>query len=140
MGALGLHGPSLGAGLGGLWALFGRFQEFVEVAIVSEIQHSLIYYTTDQSIPTRRSTLFQEHEPIFIDKVGKTIIKAFAVHDEYTDSDVTMATYVIYPRPPRSPFSATTRQMLKDDIHFAFHKVLEQVEKANSSHVNVTHL
>ena len=71
----------------------GEYDSYISVRLTSSAQD--IYYTTDGSDPTTKSTKYTD--PIKIDKAGETTIKAFAVNDKGLTSKISKATYKINP-------------------------------------------
>ena len=70
----------------------GAVAEGTEVTLSTTTEGATIYYTTDGSEPTKTSTPYN-NTPITID-AAKTI-KAFAVKEDYIDSEVATAAYTI---------------------------------------------
>lgn len=70
----------------------------VTVRISSSIDNIIIYYTLDGSIPTINSMIYSQLDPIFIDTIGLTTIKAIGHLDGYIDSEITEKTYNIVER------------------------------------------
>jgi hypothetical protein len=58
----------------------------------------MIYYTLDGSLPTTNSMIFNSMEPIFLDTIGLTTIRAFAHLDGFEDSELVEKTYNIVER------------------------------------------
>ena len=69
----------------------GIYTQAQKVSIISETADARIYYTVDGSVPTDKSTLYSEE--ITIDKT--TTIKAIAIKEGMTDSDVVEAEFTI---------------------------------------------
>ena len=64
--------------------------ETQQVLITCEDEEAGIYYTTDGSEPTSESTSYRRFRVS-----GKTIVKAIAVHEGWTDSEVAVAHYAL---------------------------------------------
>ncbi|PJI10446.1 MULTISPECIES: cellulose binding domain-containing protein [Clostridium] len=78
----------------------GTYTTAQKVSLSSSTSDAAIYYTTDGSDPTTSSTLYSG--PITISKT--TTLKAIAVKNGMTDSDITSADYTISTSPePQSP-------------------------------------
>ena len=69
----------------------GNFTEAQQVTITCETSGATIYYTTDGSTPTTSSTAYSA--PFTVSET--TTVKAIAVLNGYTDSEVATATYTI---------------------------------------------
>ena len=69
----------------------GIYTQAQKVSIISETADARIYYTVDGAVPTDKSTLYSEE--ITIDKT--TTIKAIAIKEGMTDSDVVEAGFTI---------------------------------------------
>jgi len=69
----------------------GEVESGTAVVILCDTEGSVIHYTTDGTIPTVDSTIYET--PINITE--DVTIKAIAVKSEYTDSDVASASYTV---------------------------------------------
>lgn len=70
----------------------------VTVRITCPLENVRIYYTLDGTIPTSNSMIYNPSEPIFIDTIGYTTIKAIGRFEGYEDSDVVEKTYNVVER------------------------------------------
>lgn len=69
----------------------GGYLKKGEKIILSTSDNSKIYYTTNGSFPTNKSTLYKE--PIVINK--NTVIKAISYNDGYIESDIVSRTFIV---------------------------------------------
>ena len=69
----------------------GTYYEVIEVEITCATEGATIYYTTDGSDPTAESEIYEE--PIVVDT--DMTIKAIAMKEDYDDSGIATANYVI---------------------------------------------
>ncbi len=69
----------------------GVYTEFQNVTIACETAEATIYYTTDGSDPTASSTLYETAIPV----ATTTTIKAIAIKEGMSNSDIATATYTI---------------------------------------------
>lgn len=74
----------------------GTFSGSVQVTITDATPGATIYYTTNGTTPTKNSTRYTG--PISV--TATTTIKAFALHDGYSDSAVVSATYTLNTNKP----------------------------------------
>lgn len=71
----------------------GNFNTNISVALSTETAGATIHYTVDGSAPTRTSEVYVPGIPIAVS--ASTTIKAFAVKDGLSDSEVTAASYTL---------------------------------------------
>ena len=83
------------------------FTESIEVEITSTTTGSAIYYTLDESTPTSASTLYEGA----IELTATTTIKAIAIKDGLTDSEVASATFTKV-----EPFAGSILEIVKGDF------------------------
>lgn len=69
----------------------GAVTSGTEIALSCATEGASIYYTTDGSAPTKKSTLYEEA----ITVTGATTIKAIAVKEDMTNSEILAAAYTI---------------------------------------------
>jgi hypothetical protein len=70
----------------------------VTVRILCPLENVRIYYTLDGSTPALTSMIFNPQEPIFLDTIGLTTIRAFGHIDGYSDGEIVEHTYSIVER------------------------------------------
>lgn len=78
----------------------GSFAEEKSLQLYSRDDETKIYYTTDGSIPTKNSILYEESIQL---KEGTTLINAIAINDKGISSDVVSNQYIVELEPPEAP-------------------------------------
>ena len=76
----------------------GIYNVAQQVTINCSTEGATIRYTTDGSNPTEQSTVFNPNQPIVTTDNGITTIKAIAMKENMTSSDVATAVYRIVPK------------------------------------------
>ncbi|MCL2084025.1 MAG: CotH kinase family protein [Oscillospiraceae bacterium] len=73
----------------------GFYEESIEISIISSIPDAKIYYTTDGSEPTSASEEYSEPLSVeTLDRVNTLVLKAIAVHDDFTTRPLVQTYFV----------------------------------------------
>ena len=95
----------------------GEYHDYLTVALTNSQKGKSIYYTTDGSEPTAASAVYSE--PIVIEKVGVTVLRAIAINEAGLMGEELQETYTISLVVPDAPV------ILPDSGRYAYSQKIE---------------